>query len=154
MFLEKKTDLATMKVYQEKLDAVNKAVDKFVERFYTDITSIFRERMVCCVFQFLSILIVLNLLSNCFFQAETLAPPHLGEIIMQKHSQRHRYLIPFSELLAWLKTVRPIHYAKALDAYKENAALIYNQEFVRFFSELNHRSSAIAASQQSLILIF
>ena len=67
---------------------------------------------------------------------------HIGEIIMQKHSQRHRALLPFSDLISWLKQTRPNVYKNVLDRYNIEAQKLYKKEFDRFFSELATRESS------------
>jgi len=67
---------------------------------------------------------------------------HIGEIIMQKHSQRHRALLPFSDLISWLKQTRPNTYKNVLDRYNIEAQKLYKKEFDRFFSELATRESS------------
>lgn len=71
---------------------------------------------------------------------------HIGEIIIQKHSQRHRALLPFSDLISWLKQTRHSVYRNLLDKYNVEAQKIYKREFDRFFSELARRAAANAQS--------
>jgi hypothetical protein len=70
---------------------------------------------------------------------------HEGEIIIQKQTQRHRALLPFAELIAWLKQTRPSVYTKSLDRYKVEAARLYRREFERFFGELERRATRYGA---------
>jgi hypothetical protein len=69
---------------------------------------------------------------------------HIGEIIIQKHSQRHRALLPFSDLVSWLKQTRPAVYRNILDKYNTEAQKVYKREFDRFFSELARRAATNA----------
>jgi hypothetical protein len=69
---------------------------------------------------------------------------HLGEIIIQKHSQRHRALLPFSDLISWLKQTRLSIYKNLLERYNTEAQKIYKREFDRFFTELARRAGANA----------
>jgi hypothetical protein len=71
---------------------------------------------------------------------------HIGEIIIQKHSQRHRALLPFSDLIHWLKQTRPSIYRNVLDRYNTEAQKIYKREFDRFFSELARRAAQCSQS--------
>lgn len=71
---------------------------------------------------------------------------HIGEIIIQKHSQRHRALLPFSDLIHWLKKTRPSIYRNVLDRYNAEAQKIYKREFDRFFSELARRAAQCSQS--------
>uniref|UniRef100_A0A183BTI0 Sec3-PIP2_bind domain-containing protein n=1 Tax=Globodera pallida TaxID=36090 RepID=A0A183BTI0_GLOPA len=115
-FLSQKTELNGMKAYQTKVDLLNKLTADFIDKFYAHICTIF-----------------------CNMDS-MLESQHIGDIIMQKHSQRHRALLPFSDLIAWLKQARPAIYAKTMERYKREARKLYKSEFDRFFSELSRHA--------------
>uniref|UniRef100_A0A915P335 Exocyst complex component Sec3 PIP2-binding N-terminal domain-containing protein n=1 Tax=Meloidogyne floridensis TaxID=298350 RepID=A0A915P335_9BILA len=116
--LEMKSELNSMQAYHSRIEMLNKITSEFVDRFYAHISTIFGNMD--------------SMLEN----------QHIGEIIMQKHSQRHRALLPFSDLISWLKQTRPNIYKNVLDRYNIEAQKLYKKEFDRFFSELATRESS------------
>ncbi|KAI1710586.1 exocyst complex component sec3 domain-containing protein [Ditylenchus destructor] len=123
MFLSKaaKTELTPMGAYQERLEAMNKITADFVDRLYSHTSAIFDN------------------------MEAMLEQQNLGEIILQKHSQRHHALLPFRDLIFWLKLARPNVYQNVLERYKASAGDLYRKEFERFFAELTHRSNRLWA---------
>ncbi|KAL7079889.1 hypothetical protein ACQ4LE_000869 [Meloidogyne hapla] len=117
-FITKKSELNSMQAYHSRIEMLNKITSEFVDRFYAHISTIFGNMD--------------SMLEN----------QHIGEIIMQKHSQRHRALLPFSDLISWLKQTRPNIYKNVLDRYNIEAQKLYKKEFDRFFSELATRESS------------
>uniref|UniRef100_A0A914MHC0 Exocyst complex component Sec3 PIP2-binding N-terminal domain-containing protein n=1 Tax=Meloidogyne incognita TaxID=6306 RepID=A0A914MHC0_MELIC len=117
-FITKKSELNSMQAYHSRIEMLNKITSEFVDRFYAHISTIFGNMD--------------SMLEN----------QHIGEIIMQKHSQRHRALLPFSDLISWLKQTRPNIYKNVLDRYNIEAQKLYKKEFDRFFSELATREAS------------
>ncbi|CAK5111580.1 unnamed protein product [Meloidogyne enterolobii] len=117
-FISKKSELNSMQAYHSRIEMLNKITSEFVDRFYAHISTIFGNMD--------------SMLEN----------QHIGEIIMQKHSQRHRALLPFSDLISWLKQTRPNIYKNVLDRYNIEAQKLYKKEFDRFFSELATREAS------------
>uniref|UniRef100_A0A915LTA1 Exocyst complex component Sec3 PIP2-binding N-terminal domain-containing protein n=1 Tax=Meloidogyne javanica TaxID=6303 RepID=A0A915LTA1_MELJA len=112
------SELNSMQAYHSRIEMLNKITSEFVDRFYAHISTIFGNMD--------------SMLEN----------QHIGEIIMQKHSQRHRALLPFSDLISWLKQTRPNIYKNVLDRYNIEAQKLYKKEFDRFFSELATREAS------------
>jgi len=119
-FQAKKTKLSGMQAYQEKIDALNGVTTDFVDKLYAHLTAIFTNM-------------------EGMLEAQT-----QGEIIMQKQSQRHHALLPFSDLISWLKLAKPTVYNNAMERYRAEVSVIYKRELDRFFTELAHRSNALA----------
>ncbi|KAF7634516.1 Sec3-PIP2_bind domain-containing protein [Meloidogyne graminicola] len=117
-FITKKTELNSMNAYHSRVEMLNKITSEFVDRFYAHISAIFGNMD--------------SMLEN----------QHIGEIIMQKHSQRHRALLPFSDLISWLKQTRPNIYKNVLDRYNIEAQKYIKKEFDRFFSELARKEAS------------
>lgn len=67
-----------------------------------------------------------------------------GELIMQKHSQRHHALLPYSDLMLWLKVARANVFQNVLNRYVTGAENLYKREFERYFQALCQRVSAEA----------
>lgn len=75
------------------------------------------------------------------FKDTLLEQQNWGEVIMQKHSQRHHALSPFSDLILWLKSTRPTVYQNVLERYKNASDALYRKEFDRFFNDLTQRAN-------------
>lgn len=126
LFLAKKTDISSMKAYQEKQDSINKVANEFIDRLFSYLTALFTN------------------------MESLLEPQNLGEIIIQKQTQRHRALLPYSELIDWLRQNRNKIYLNVIDRYKIEAKKLYSNEFNRFFGELATRATNLGNNRNRL----
>uniref|UniRef100_A0A915CXN2 Exocyst complex component Sec3 PIP2-binding N-terminal domain-containing protein n=1 Tax=Ditylenchus dipsaci TaxID=166011 RepID=A0A915CXN2_9BILA len=125
-FLSKKTELTPMGAYQDRLEQMNKVTADFVDRLYSHTTTLFDN------------------------MDSMLEQQNFGEVMLQKHSQRHRALLPFSDLISWLKLARPNVYQNALERYKTSVSELYKKELERFFVELTQKANKLMLETKSL----
>ncbi|KAH7724485.1 putative exocyst complex component Sec3 [Aphelenchoides avenae] len=124
-FLSKKTQLNSMAAYQERMEVLHTITDDFVDKLYSHVIALFDN------------------------MEAMLESQSWGGLIMQKQSQRHHALQPFSDLIHWLKVARPPVYASVLERYKGAAQLLYRKEFDRFFSVLSKEARDARAGGMS-----
>ena len=72
-------------------------------------------------------------------------------MILQPQTQRHRFLLPFSELISWLKTTRSNAYQETLRRYTIQAEALFRKEFDRFFGSINQRARGLSGRRDSSV---
>uniref|UniRef100_A0A7I4KG83 BMA-SEC-3 n=1 Tax=Brugia malayi TaxID=6279 RepID=A0A7I4KG83_BRUMA len=106
--------------YKERTEQLNHLTDRFIEKLIAHMSALFSN---------------LN---------DLMEVSDWHEIAVQKQSERFHALRPFSDLMGWLKSVRPSVYQTLIQRYVQNTKLIYKKEFERFFEGVNGELSKIA----------
>uniref|UniRef100_A0AAF5PH64 Sec3-PIP2_bind domain-containing protein n=2 Tax=Wuchereria bancrofti TaxID=6293 RepID=A0AAF5PH64_WUCBA len=105
--------------YKERTERLNHLTDCFIEKLIAHMSALFSN---------------LNDLTEV---------SDWHEIAVRKQSERFHALRPFSDLMGWLKSVRPAVYQTLIQRYVQNTKLIYKKEFERFFEGVNGELSKI-----------
>ncbi|VDN90912.1 unnamed protein product [Brugia pahangi] len=105
--------------YKERTEQLNHLTDRFIEKLIAHMSALFSN---------------LN---------DLMEVSDWHEIAVQKQSERFHALRPFSDLMGWLKSVRPSVYQTLIQRYVQNTKLIYKKEFERFFEGVNGELSKI-----------
>uniref|UniRef100_A0A914Y6L1 Exocyst complex component Sec3 C-terminal domain-containing protein n=1 Tax=Panagrolaimus superbus TaxID=310955 RepID=A0A914Y6L1_9BILA len=126
-FLNKKSELCSMAAFQSRVDELNVLRDEFVDKFFSHIAALF-ERMGTMV-----------------------EGQGWDSMILQIQTQRYRCLLPFCELISWLKSSRSNAYQETLRRYIKEAEALFRKEFDRFFGAINQRAKALSGRRDSSV---
>lgn len=113
-----------MNAYKERTEQLNSLIDLFIEKLMAHMSALFSN---------------LN---------ELIEVPDWHEIEIRKQSERFHALRPFSDLMGWLKIVRPGAYQTLVQRYVQNTKLIYKREFDRFFENVSSELSRITSFER------
>uniref|UniRef100_A0A8R1XYQ7 Sec3-PIP2_bind domain-containing protein n=1 Tax=Onchocerca volvulus TaxID=6282 RepID=A0A8R1XYQ7_ONCVO len=102
-----------MVAYKERTEQLNQLTDQFIEKLMAHMSALFSN---------------LN---------DLIEVSDWHEIAIRKQSERFHALRPFSDLMGWLKLVKPGAYQTLIQRYVQNTKLIYKKEFERFFEIVN-----------------
>lgn len=70
-------------------------------------------------------------------------------LILQIQTQRHRALLPFADLISWLKSTNNNAYNDAIRRYATRAEALYRNEFKRFFNAINQKTASLAGRRDT-----
>ncbi|VDN56326.1 unnamed protein product [Dracunculus medinensis] len=116
--------LNLMLAYKERTELLSELTDSFVEKFMAHLSALF------------------------FNLNELIDTPDCHDLVLRKQSERFHALRPFSDLIGWLKNVRPVAYQNIIQRYVQNTKEIYKKEFDRFFESLNYELQRISISER------
>ncbi|VDO36843.1 unnamed protein product [Onchocerca flexuosa] len=113
-----------MVAYKERTEQLNQLTDRFIEKLMAHMSALFSN-------------LVRMLSVEAKFQNDLIEVSDWHEIAIRKQSERFHALRPFSDLMGWLKLVKPGAYQTLIQRYVQNTKLIYKKEFERFFEIVN-----------------
>uniref|UniRef100_A0A914X136 Exocyst complex component Sec3 PIP2-binding N-terminal domain-containing protein n=1 Tax=Plectus sambesii TaxID=2011161 RepID=A0A914X136_9BILA len=117
-----------MKAYKEQLARCQQLSDKFAEKFIAHITALFQ---------------------NLIELREELPSGQWHNLALPKQSQRQHALLPFAELVMWIKLARPEVYKVAIDRYITYTKELYKRDLEQFFEQLKVELTQIGADRRS-----